>query len=67
MIVTNVQPANRMSIEPSSAESPPSKADESRAFLFLTVVLFPVLAVLTVAGFGFAVWLWQLYAGPPGG
>lgn len=56
-----------MSIEPSSAESLPSKADETRAFLFLTVVLFPVLAVLTVAGFGFAVWLWQLYAGPPGG
>ena len=26
----------------------------------------PVLAVLTVAGFGFIVWMYQLVAGPPG-
>ncbi|MGE0283727.1 MAG: hypothetical protein AB7P20_24365 [Rhizobiaceae bacterium] len=28
-------------------------------FLLLTVVLFPVLAVGTVAAFGFLVWIWQ--------
>lgn len=37
-------------------------------FLFLTVVLFPVLAVLVVSGYGFAVWMSQiLLFGPPAG
>lgn len=36
------------------------------AFIFLSVVLVPVLAVGTVGGYGFAVWAYQLYAGPPG-
>lgn len=55
-----------MAIEHSNAESQTSRREETRAFLFLTVVLFPVLAVLTVSGFGFAVWIWQMFAGPPG-
>jgi nitrate reductase NapE len=37
-------------------------------FLFLTAVLFPVLAVLAVAGYGFFVWMSQiLLFGPPAG
>lgn len=36
------------------------------AFLFLTVVLMPALAVATVGGFGLAVWIYQIVAGPPG-
>ena len=36
------------------------------AFLFLTAIVLPVLAVGTVGGYGFAVWMYQLYAGPPG-
>ena len=36
------------------------------AFLFLTAVLMPALAVATVGGFGFAVWIYQMAAGPPG-
>lgn len=43
-----------------------SKADELRAFLLLSVVLAPVLAVLIVSGYGFVVWMFQLVAGPPG-
>ncbi len=43
-----------------------SKAQELGAFLFLTVFLFPVLAVLIVSGYGFAVWIWQIFNGPPG-
>ena len=39
---------------------------ELRLFLFMTVVLFPVLAVITVAAYGFLVWMWQLLNGPPG-
>ena len=36
------------------------------AFLFLTVVLMPALAVATVGGYGLTVWLYQMVAGPPG-
>lgn len=36
------------------------------AFLFLTVVLMPALAVATVGGYGLAVWVYQMAAGPPG-
>jgi periplasmic nitrate reductase NapE len=35
-------------------------------FLFLTVVLAPMLAVAIVGGYGFMVWMYQLFAGPPG-
>ena len=36
------------------------------AFLFLTAVLMPALAVATVGGYGLAVWIYQTVAGPPG-
>jgi len=39
---------------------------ELKAFVFLTVVMAPVLAELIVAGYGFAVWVYQMIAGPPG-
>ena len=42
------------------------KRRELRAFLFLTIVLVPVLSVVIVGGFGFLVWMYQLMAGPPG-
>jgi nitrate reductase NapE len=35
-------------------------------FLFLAVVIWPVLAVAVVGGYGFLVWMYQLIAGPPG-
>jgi periplasmic nitrate reductase NapE len=41
------------------------KTEERRTWLFLTVVLAPVLAVAIVGGFGLAVWIWQMFAGPP--
>jgi nitrate reductase NapE len=44
----------------------PTKAQELRAFLFLSVVLAPVLAVGLVSGYGFLVWAVQLVTGPPG-
>lgn len=43
------------------------KTEEWRSFLFLTVVMAPVLAVIIVGGYGFLVWMYQLLAGPPGG
>jgi periplasmic nitrate reductase NapE len=36
------------------------------AFLFLTAVLMPALAVATVGSYGLAVWIYQVLAGPPG-
>jgi periplasmic nitrate reductase NapE len=36
------------------------------AFLFLTAVLMPALAVATVASYGLTVWIYQVLAGPPG-
>ena len=43
-----------------------TKAQELRSFLFLAVVMAPVLAVVFVSGYGFIVWMYQLIAGPPG-
>lgn len=36
------------------------------AFLFLTAVLMPALAVATVGSYGLAVWIYQIFTGPPG-
>jgi nitrate reductase NapE len=36
------------------------------AFLFLTALLMPALAVATVGSYGLGVWLYQMVAGPPG-
>ena len=43
-----------------------TKAQELRSFLFLSVVMAPVLAVIFVSGYGFVVWMLQLIVGPPG-
>lgn len=50
----------------SSGEEAGARGRELRTFLFLTVVLFPLLSVILVAGYGFAVWIWQIFMGPPG-
>lgn len=36
------------------------------AFLFLTAVMMPALAVAAVGSYGLAVWIYQIAAGPPG-
>jgi nitrate reductase NapE len=43
-----------------------TRTEERRSFLFLTVVMAPVLSVLIVGGYGFLVWMYQVVAGPPG-
>ena len=48
-------------------ETPPhTRAQELRAFLLIAVLMAPVLAGALVAGWGFLVWMIQLFAGPPG-
>jgi nitrate reductase NapE len=55
-------------VEQQSKDPTPTftKAQELRSFLFLSVVMAPVLAVMLVGGYGFLVWMYQLVAGPPG-
>jgi len=53
----------------SDADPIPQKTERRRellAFLFLTVVLAPVLAVAIVGGYGFLIWISQMIYGPPG-
>lgn len=44
-----------------------TRREELRSFLFLTIVVAPVLAVVIVGGYGFFVWMLQLINGPPTG
>jgi periplasmic nitrate reductase NapE len=39
---------------------------ETGIFVFLTVVLAPIVATLFVSAWGFTVWIWQMFNGPPG-
>lgn len=41
----------------------PTKAQELRAFLVLTVITAPLLAVIVVGGYGFVIWMIQLLTG----
>ncbi len=43
-----------------------TKSRELSAFLFLTVVLAPAVSVAVVGTYGFAIWMYQIIAGPPG-
>jgi len=56
----------RPGLEQSPAEPQGSRRGELAVFLFLTVVLAPVLAVAAVGGYGFIVWILQMIYGPPG-
>ena len=44
-----------------------TKKQELRSFLFLTVVMAPMIAGVIIVGYGFLVWIFQLFTGPPGG
>jgi periplasmic nitrate reductase NapE len=48
-------------------ETPHGKAQERKAFFFLTVVMAPALAAIVIGSYGLAVWIYQLIAGPPKG
>ncbi|MNJ99104.1 Periplasmic nitrate reductase protein NapE [compost metagenome] len=49
-----------------SDRSPSSRKEELRSFVFLSIVIAPILAVIIVASYGFVVWFYQILAGPPG-
>ena len=52
--------------QPVIPEEAPKKRQELKLFLFIVVVLFPLLAVAIVGGYGFTVWFYQIFTGPPG-
>jgi nitrate reductase NapE len=43
------------------------QTEEFRTFLFFSLVMAPVLAVMAVGGYGFIVWIYQMIVGPPTG
>jgi periplasmic nitrate reductase NapE len=43
-----------------------TRARELLVFAVLAVLVWPVVAVGVVGGYGFAVWMYQHIAGPPG-
>jgi nitrate reductase NapE len=44
----------------------PRRSLELFVFLLLAVLIWPFIAVGAVAGWGFAVWMYYLFTGPPG-
>jgi len=52
---------------PHPIDAPSTRTEELRSFLFFTIVMAPALAVATVGGYGFVVWMYQVFAGPPQG
>lgn len=55
-----------MSAADDTSERSRRRRMEIFAFLFLTAVMMPALAVAAVGSYGLAVWIYQIAAGPPG-
>jgi len=51
---------------PGGISSSRQRKQEIFAFLFLTAVLMPALTVAFVGSYGLIVWIYQMFAGPPG-
>lgn len=48
------------------ARGPASRPAEILTFLVLAVLIWPIVAVGVVGGYGFLVWMSQIVLGPPG-
>lgn len=57
--------SNLPSTDDPAVEPVASKARETRLLIFLLIVLFPILSVMLIGSFGLAVWIWQMFTGPP--
>jgi nitrate reductase NapE len=69
--ITSWAPLNLAGCSMSANESglpsvPHSRREEIVAFVVLAVLIWPVIAVGVVGGYGFAVWMYQIVFGPPG-
>lgn len=68
---TRIRPADRRDVPPRTDDpddEPPGQrhTEEFRTLLFLTLIMAPVLSVMIVGGYGFVVWIYQTFTGPPG-
>lgn len=52
--------------DPGQVSRDDRRRHEFRLFVFLIVFLFPILAVAVVGGYGFIIWMSQIFMGPPG-
>ena len=50
----------------SSARAPQTRRSELIVFLIIIALIWPVVTVGVVGGYGFTIWMYQLIAGPPG-
>lgn len=55
-----------MTVTTTTGTDKSSRSTEWRLFLLLTVFLAPLLAVALVSALGFSIWIYQIFAGPPG-
>jgi nitrate reductase NapE len=55
--------SNKIQSIPTNART---RRDELIVFLVIVALVWPVTAVAVVGGYGFAVWMYQVVAGPPG-
>ncbi|ACY32766.1 periplasmic nitrate reductase, NapE protein [Comamonas thiooxydans] len=46
-------------------QSESTRTEELRSFAFLAVVMAPILAVVLIASYGFAIWFYQMIIGGP--
>ena len=53
-------------VDQQEKELRPTRWDETFAFLFLAFILFPLLSIILIGGFGFVLWMSHLMWGPPG-
>jgi periplasmic nitrate reductase NapE len=49
-----------------NASPPPSRRDELLVFAIIAALIWPIVAVGVVGGYGFLVWMYQIVFGPPG-
>ncbi|EKS30959.1 periplasmic nitrate reductase, NapE protein [Afipia felis] len=52
--------------ESRDAAPPQSRRDEFIVFITIAALIWPIVAVGVVGGYGFLVWMSQLILGPPG-
>jgi periplasmic nitrate reductase NapE len=49
-----------------STKAPQTRRSELIVFLIIIALIWPVVTVGVVGGYGFGIWMYQLIAGPPG-
>jgi nitrate reductase NapE len=58
--------ASTKSSSSQDGSQPPSRRAEFFVFSVITALIWPVVAVGIVGGYGFVIWMYQIVFGPPG-